>query len=738
VAALGGLFLIGLVGFLWLWHSVNLPKDFPPVQSSVVVDAKGRQIAIFEQNGLREPVKLDQVAPVVVDALVSSEDRHFFDHHGLDPGGIVRALWHDVTGGSVQGGSTITQQLVKNSYLSGERSLTRKAKEAVLAIKLEQTHDKRDILERYLNIVYFGRGAYGIQAAAHTYFNTTAGELNANQAAFLIGLLRSPETADPTFKPDAAQQRRDRVLDAMVNNNKLAQGDAAALKQQQIGAVDRNQQQMQAVAGVAPWFVDLVREQAIAQFGESVVYGGGLRITTTLDLDDQKAAEEAVAQVLDQPDDPQAAVVALDKSGAIRAYVGGRDYNALKVDLARGTEGGGSGRQAGSTFKPFVLAANAEQGRTVKQMFPAPAQITLPTASGPWTVSNFGNEAFGAADLIDGTVHSINTVYAQLVLQVGPDKAAALAHAAGITSELPVEPSIALGAGDVSALELANAYLTFARDGERVEPFAIAKVQASDGRTLFDVSPKTTRAMQPETAHLVDFVLQQVIDHGTGTAAKLDRPVAGKTGTTENNGDAWFAGYTPNYAAVVWMGYPESNTHAMDSVHGITVTGGTLPAQIWQRYMAAALADVPPDKFPDPPLTLLTPPAVMATLTVSPSSGEPGAALTADGIGYNQCLAGWYVTAGAAQSAPQAGSPDDHRTTTLAIPADAPPGPMDVQAWCDVGAGPQAVAHAAFTVNAPAPPPPPPATEPPPTATTQPGNGNTTTSSTTTTTKPHP
>ena len=239
--AFGVLLLIGLIGFLWLWHSVNLPKDLPPLQSSVVVDAKGRQIATFEQNGLREPVTLDKVAPVVVDALISAEDRHFFDHRGVDPGGVVRALWHDVSGGSLQGGSTITQQLVKNSYLNGDRSLTRKAKEAVLAIKLEQTHDKRDILERYLNIVYFGRGAYGIQAAAHVYYNTTADQLNTNQAAFLVGLLRSPETADPSTREDVARQRRDHVLDAMVDNHKLSESDAAAIKQQPIGAIDRNQ-----------------------------------------------------------------------------------------------------------------------------------------------------------------------------------------------------------------------------------------------------------------------------------------------------------------------------------------------------------------------------------------------------------------------------------------------------------------------------------------------------------------
>jgi membrane peptidoglycan carboxypeptidase len=205
--------------------------------------------------------------------------------------------------------------------------------------------------------------------------------------------------------------------------------------------------------------------------------------------------------------------------------------------------------------------------------------------------------------------------------------------------------------------------------------------------------------MKPDTAHLVDFVLQQVIARGTGTAAKLDRPVAGKTGTTENNGDAWFAGYTPNYAAVVWMGYPEGNSKPMDNVHGIAVTGGTFPAQIWQKFMTAALTDVPPMKFPDPPAALLADPTNNATLTIDPAAGDPGATITAKGTGFAQCVAGWYVSIGAAQSSPQTGAVDDQRSASLTVPADAPPGPQKVQAWCDIGAGPRAVAEATFTVN---------------------------------------
>ncbi len=266
---------------------------------------------------------------------------------------------------------------------------------------------------------------------------------------------------------------------------------------------------------------------------------------------------------------------------------------------------------------------------------------------------------------------------------------------------------------------------------------------------MYEASPKVSTAMKPDTAHLVDYVLQQVVDHGTGTAAKLDRPVAGKTGTTENNGDAWFAGYTPDYAAVVWMGYPEGNDRPMNDVHGITVTGGTLPAQIWHQFMASALTDVPPDRFPDPPAALLAPPNANDTLTLSPASGDVNTTVTADGTGYSQCLAGWYVTIGAAQSPTQAGAEDDHRSTSVVVPADAAPGPNDVQAWCDMGTGPRPVAHATFTVNPSAPAPPPSSTPPPPTSidppsptTTVPSRAtsttSTSTSTTTTTTRPHP
>ncbi len=550
-------------------------------------------------------------------------------------------------------------------------------KEGVLAIKLDQRDDKDHILERYLNTVYFGRGAYGVEAAARTYFDVGAAELQLHQAALLIGLLRAPETADPAENPDVAAQRRDLVLDAMVETRAITEAEADAARAQDLGAVPRAQP-VALTAGVAPHFVEWVRQQAIAQVGESLVYGGGLRIHTTLDLTDQQAAEAAIATTLDRPDDPQAALVALDANGAVKAYVGGRDFAALQVDLARGRDGGGGGRQTGSAFKPFVLAAAAEQGIPVGTLFPAPAHLTLATENGPWPVDNYGGEEFGVLPLVDATVNSVNTVYAQLVLDVGPQRVVDLAHGSGIESELPVEPSITLGTGEVSPLEMSDAFLTFAREGERITPFAITKIETATGDTLFEAATETNSAMSPESARLVSHVLQQVIERGTGRAADIDRPAAGRTGTTQNNGDAWFAGDTPNYAAVVWMGYPEGPSRAMDNVRGRPVTGGSFPAEIWRTFMEAAVADLEPLEFNAPPDELLAgdePPA--GSLVLDPTTGDPGTDVTARGSGYKLCVAGWYLEVGDVfATEPQVGSLADERQVGFTIPADAPGGPL--------------------------------------------------------------
>ena len=694
--------LLASAAFVFLYLRMELPKNPPELNSSVVLDDQGREIAVLAKNQLRIEVTLDQIAPVVPDALLSAEDRRFYKHAGIDPIGMARALVDDLRGHAIEGGSTLTEQLVKNSYLDSGRSLARKAKEAVLAIKLEQRDDKRSILERYLNIVYFGRGAYGIEAAARVYFGTSAERLTIPQAALLVGLLRAPESADPITDPVEAKRRRDTVLQDMVDNNKLSQADADAAKPTPLGAIDLKHPVFLS-AGVAAHFVEWVRQQAVRQLGAQAVYGAGLKIHTTLDIDTQKAAERAVGSVLTDSNDPQAALVATDRDGNIKAFVGGRDYNTLQVDLARGKDGGGSGRQPGSAFKPFTLAAALEKKTPLDSTFSAPASITLDTPSGPWNVENYGGESFGTTDLLTATAHSINTVYAQLVLQTEPSSVAALARRSGITSQLEANPSLTLGTDEVSPLELADSYLTFARGGEHVPPVAITSVEDANGTVLYNApTAAPERVMQKGTAQAVSYALQRVITSGTGTAAKLDRPAAGKTGTTQAYGDAWFSGYTPNFVATVWVGYADGRQHAMSNVHGAPVTGGTLPARIWKAFMDQALTNVPRVDFDAPPDDLVHGPHEPATLTVGPPNVDPGSGATVSGSGYKRCRNAWSAALDdGTTSAPESGSSADHREVHLNVPVTMTPGAHQVRATCDDGTGARVIATATFTVNGP-------------------------------------
>ena len=611
VVALGTL---GVAALAFLWATVSLPEDPPELQSAVVVAEDGRELAVLSQEGQRFLVDLADVNPVVVDALLSAEDRRFYDHGGVDPIGITRALVNNVRHAGTQGGSTLTQQLVKNEYLTSERSLMRKAREAVLSVKLERSADKDEILERYLNTVYFGRGAYGIEAAARAYFTTSAAELDLPQAALLVGLLRSPETADPVEDMDEARARRATVLADMVDNDAITQAEADAAEATPIEATDRTAPAAP-TDGLAPHFVEWVRQQTVEAVGEDALYGRGLRVVTTLDLDAQAAAEAAVAEVAADAAGPQAALVALDTDGAIRAHVGGRDYDTLAVDLVRGADGGGSGRQPGSTFKPFVLQAALEHGVTLADKYPGPPQIEVDVDGTAFPVENYGGAGFGELTVADATKQSVNTVYAQLLAQVGPAAVADAAHAAGVDADLDLVPSLALGVEEVSPLDLASAYLTFANDGTRVEPYAIVRIEDNDGNVLWepDRPEPEEGAVEPDVARGVTEALRGVIESGTGTAADLGRPAAGKTGTTQDNVDAWFAGYVPGYTAVVWMGHPQPTP--MEGV-----TGGGMPAEIWHRFMTAAMDGREPQDFPDPPDDLLRPAPDATSSSTSSSS----------------------------------------------------------------------------------------------------------------------
>jgi penicillin-binding protein 1A len=617
LAAGAACFALGVAAVAFLWFTVELPEDPPELQSAVLVGEDGRELAVLSQEGQRFIVPLDEVDPVVVDALLAAEDRRFYDHGGVDPIGVTRALVSNLRHSGTQGGSTLTQQLVKNEYLTNERSLWRKAREAVLSVKLERSEDKDQILERYLNTVYFGRGAYGIEAAARAYFDTSAAEVTLDQAALLIGLLRSPETADPVEDMDEALARRNSVLDDMVSNEAITQGDADAAEALPIEVNDRTAP-APPTGGLAPHFVEWVRQQTVAAVGEDALYGRGLKVVTTLDLDAQAAAEAAVAETIVDPAGPQAALVALDEDGAIRAHVGGRDYDTLQVDLARGVDGGGSGRQPGSTFKAFVLQAALQDGvATLADEYDGPPQIDVDVGGTPFPVENYGGESFGKLTLAEATARSVNTVYAQLLAKVGPAAVADAAEQAGIDTDLDLVPSIALGAEEVSPQDLASAFLTFANDGTHVEPYAIARIEDGDGNVLWepDRPEPEEEAVDPDVSRTVTEALRGVIDHGTGTAADIGRPAAGKTGTTQDNVDAWFAGYVPGYTAVVWMGYPDATP--MDGV-----TGGGMPAQIWQRFMQVAMDGRDAEDFPDPPEDLLRPDPDDTSTTSSSSSSS--------------------------------------------------------------------------------------------------------------------
>ncbi len=699
------LVVLGVAALTFLYVTVSLPDDPPSLESSVIVDAQGRQVAVLQNDGLRVAVELDDVAPVAVQALIAAEDRGFRDHQGIDPRGLVRALDNNLRGGSTQGGSTITQQLVKNSYLTSERTYARKVREALLAVKLDRRSDKDEILERYLNTVYFGRGTYGIEAASQVYFDTTAAELTTPQAALLIGLLRAPERADPERDPDVARQRRDSVIDALFEVGDITADEAALANASEIDTIPIRSS-VTLTAGVGAHVVEWIRQQAIEEFGAEAVYGGGLTIHSTIDLDHQRVAELSVAASLGEPDDPQAALVSVDPDGAVRAHVGGRDFEELQVDLARGADGGGSGRQAGSTFKPVALAAAFEdRTATLATTYPAPAQLTLEPPGGPWTVRNAGGAGFGVLDLAEATARSANTVYAQLMLDVGPERVVTEANELGITTDLAPDPSLVLGTGAVSVMDMTSLYSTFARDGERIDPFVIDRVTDADDRVIFEPTRERRQVLETGAARAVTAALRQVIESGTGTAARLDRPAAGKTGTTQNNADAWFAGYTPNLTTVVWMGYPEGSERPMSDVRGRAVSGGTFPAEIWQRYMAAAHEGVEPSDFAPPPDDLLAPPELPElTLSASPASGPVGTRIEVSGSGYEQCLVEWFVVLepGGVASEPDTGSDADDRSAALVVPEGLEGAQGRITAFCDRGAGPEPVAETGFAVDAPA------------------------------------
>jgi penicillin-binding protein 1A len=609
---LGGLLLIvaaALAAGLYTLSRVPLPTAKPLQQTTFVYDSSGHVLASFsEQN--RVNVSLSQVPPIVVDAVVSTEDRHFFSEGALNPVSIVRAALSDVTGsGSLQGASTITQQYVKQTYLTSQRSLTRKLKEAALAIRISRSESKTQILQGYLNTIYWGRGAYGIGAAAEAYFGKDVSQLGLPEASLLAGLIREPELADPARNPSLARQNQTDTLKAMLRDKKITQTQAEAVQSLPFsnyvipasattGAVTSSDGD--------EYFISAVRQELYAKYGQQVVDGGGLRVTTTLDPGMQAKAYNAIygnnTDALNPTaGEPSGALVSIDDNGEVKALVGGQDYARSTVNLALGTAGGGSGRQAGSTFKAFMLAYLLKQDYSPSSVFPAPPEVVLPhgNANGtPWAVTNFEHESTAPTmSLVDATADSINTVYAQVVDRLGAANLDATAEQMGIKpSELPAAyPSQVLGTADVSPLEMAAAYATFADNGVYHAPLLITRVTTADGTALpLPVQPESRVVMTPTQDAQETYVLQQVVLRGTGTAAgNVGSPVAGKTGTTDNSTDAWFIGYTPKLTTAVWMGYASGSKPMLNFRGFSSIQGGTVPAVLWHNYMQAVLSSYP-------------------------------------------------------------------------------------------------------------------------------------------------
>ena len=578
-------------------------------QTTFLTDANGQRLATFHGAENRTVVTLDKVPPIVRQAVVAVEDRNFYEHSGVDPIGITRALITDLRHRDVkQGGSTITQQYVKNTYVGRERSAWRKIREAVISVKLERQLTKDEILERYLNTIYFGRGAYGVQAAAQAYFGRDVTELGLPEAAFLAGIIRSPERADPAVDPELAEQRRRLTLRSMERDGYITAAQRREIEATPLWGISgyvlpREQLARQTEVALpdkgTQYFVEYVRRFLIDRYGEQAVYGGGLRVRTTLDLTAQGQAYDAVYGFLNRSGDPAGALVAMDPDGRVKAMVGGRDFTTLKVNLAAGRAGGGVGRQAGSTFKVFALAQAVREGYTVESAFPAPKQVEFELSGGEmWRPSNYEGASYPRMNLVDATKKSVNTVYAQLVMLLGPEKVAQMAGEMGVTSDLAPHPSIVLGTQNVSVLEMATAYNTLANRGVRADPQVVLEVTDADGNKIETFHPDRRRVLEREQADVVNSVLRQVVESGTGSEAAFGKPSAGKTGTTQDYGDAWYIGYTPKLTAAVWMGYPEGQSHRMLNVHGKKVSGGTWPAVIFRRFMSTATRDLDTGDFP--------------------------------------------------------------------------------------------------------------------------------------------
>ncbi|HVA72962.1 MAG TPA: transglycosylase domain-containing protein [Acidimicrobiales bacterium] len=681
--AFGATVLAGLI-FLPLPATIPIPKANPAILPTILYDRYGKQIASLQRFDTNVPVTEAQIPQVLKAAVIADEDHNYYHHGGVDLRGTIRAFWADLRNRApVQGGSTITQQYVKLAYTNAHRTIVRKVKEAILASQLSRQASKDEILYRYFTIVYFGDGNYGVGAAALNYFHVPVQNLNVSQAATLAGLIPAPSARAPRENLAAAESGRELVLGKMLKYGYLTKDQYDAAMAQKLALASTGNvppgstvvYPYQTSATQYPDFVDYVTRWLLQRYSPQEVYSGGLRVQTTLDPAVQNAAYAAVRQTLSGTSDPlEMSLAAVEPStGFVPAIVAGRDYGGKgpysQDNLAIGgcdpqpsktasvqvaatcwsgnsISGGTPGRQPGSSWKPYVLATAFEQGIQPSAVYSAPAVYQVPgckpSPGQPPSICQVHNAEAGVSTsetLAEATVYSTNTVFAQVAAQVGCPNIATNAKKLGVQSAYYSTPPFyycppyALGEVDVSPLSMASAYGVFANHGERAEPTPVLEVVDASGKVLLDNIkhlPSTTNVMPANIADNVTNVLTGVINSGTGTAARLGRPAAGKTGTTNNYTNAWFVGYTPTLSAAVWMGNAASQATSMGRVKGVyPVYGGTWPAITWRNFMSAALAKVPVTPFTQP--APIVPPQQAAALqahgpttTVGIRPGEPG------------------------------------------------------------------------------------------------------------------
>ena len=591
-----------------------LPEVPEKIESSTLYSADRTLVHTFHAEENRKVVPLEQIPLHVRNAVIAIEDERYYRHDGVDVRAVLRALRADARAGRIaEGGSTITQQYVKQEILANDdQTIERKVQEASIAVQLERRYSKDRILELYLNAIYFGNGAYGIEAAAHQYFGRPAADLTLAQGALLAGLIQRPGDTDPYDHPEEANARRDVVLGRMRSNAFISSADADAALAEPLElaspVVPAAEQYPAAyfVEEVKQWILDDPRFGATDKERRDLLFGGGLRIQTTVDLAAQAQAEQAANAILPDPNGPSVGLVSIEPgTGFVRAIVGGRDFFGTGPDdkLNLATQ---KGRPAGSSFKPFILATALQSGIDPQTRIPAPGCIDIPLEFETWRVCNADGGSAGNATIFEGTVRSYNTLYAQLILRVGPTEAMAMAARLGVRSSLQTNPASVLGTNDVTPMDMASAYATFSNRGVYVPPVLVTRITRADGTVLYEHEHSQEKVLDAAVADEVSAILQQAIQRGTGTRAKLDRPAAGKTGTADRYADAWFVGYTPELATAVWVGFPEGQIPMQPPRTAIKVFGGTYPAQIWQRFMSAALAGRPAVPFHDPPAPTTT------------------------------------------------------------------------------------------------------------------------------------